>query len=46
MSEAEAGMAGVPGIRLTDRIGIGILTRLIDRDLVRTYVAQRPEYLP
>ena len=40
MSEAEAGLAVVPGIRLTDRIGIGVLTRLIDRDLVDDVLAE------
>ncbi len=40
MNEAEAGLAVVPGIRLTDRIGIGILTRLIDRDLVDDVLAE------
>src|SRR5258707_1399576 len=40
MSEAEAGLAAVPGIRLTDRIGIGVLTRLIDRDLVDDVLAE------
>ena len=34
MSEAGPGLAVVSGTRLTDRIGIGVLTRLIDRDLV------------
>jgi len=40
MREAEAGLAVVPGIRLTDRIGIGVLTRLIDRDLVDEVLAE------
>jgi hypothetical protein len=40
MDEAEAGLAVVPGIRLTDRIGIGVLTRLIDRDLVDDVLAE------
>jgi hypothetical protein len=31
MSEAWAGLAVVSGARLTDRIGIGVLTRLIDQ---------------
>ncbi len=39
MSESEAGLAVVPSIRLTDRIGIGVLTRLIDRDLVDDVLA-------
>ena len=39
MGEAEAGLAVIPGIRLTDRIGIGVLTRLIDRDLVDDVLA-------
>ena len=40
MGETEAGLAVVPGIRLTDRIGIGVLTRLIDRDLVDDVLAE------
>jgi len=40
MGEAEAGLAVVRGIRLTDRIGIGVLTRLIDRDLVDEVLAE------
>ena len=40
MGEVEAGLAVVPGIRLTDRIGIGVLTRLIDRDLVDDVLAE------
>ena len=40
MGEAEAGLAVVPGIRLTDRIGIGVLTRLIDRDLIDDVLAE------
>jgi Insertion element 4 transposase N-terminal/Transposase DDE domain len=40
MGESEAGPAVVPGIRLTDRIGIGVLTRLIDRDLVDDVLAE------
>ena len=40
MGETEAGLAVVPGIRLTDRIGIGVLTRLIDRDLVDEVLAE------
>src|SRR6266568_3511496 len=39
MGEVEYGLAVVPGIRLTDRIGIGVLTRLIDRDLVDDVLA-------
>src|SRR5258708_35934313 len=39
-SEAEAGLAAVPGIRLTARSGIGVLTRLIDRDLVDDVLAE------
>lgn len=40
MGEAEAGLTVAPGIRLTDRIGIGVLTRLIDRDLVDDVLAE------
>src|SRR5689334_2601832 len=40
MGEAEAGLPVVPSIRLTDRIGIGVLTRLIDRELVDDVVAE------
>ena len=40
MSEAGAGLAVVSGTRLTDRIGIGVLTRLIDRDLVDDVLAE------
>ena len=40
MGETEAGLAVVPGIRLTDRIGIGVLARLIDRDLVDDVLAE------
>src|SRR6266550_5235849 len=40
MGEAEAGLAVVPGTRLTDRIGVGVLTRLIDRDLVDDVLAE------
>jgi len=40
MGEAEAGLAVVSGARLTDRIGVGVLTRLIDRDLVDEVLAQ------
>src|SRR5260221_4111682 len=40
MGEDEAGLAVVRGIRLTDRIGIGVLTRLIDRDLVDDVLAE------
>jgi Insertion element 4 transposase N-terminal len=36
----EGGIAAVPGIRLTDRIGVGVLTRLIDRDLVDDVLAE------
>ena len=32
--------AAAPGFRLTDRIGIGVLTRLIDRDLVDEVLAE------
>ena len=52
MSEAGAGLAVVSGARLTDRIGIGVLTRLIDRDLVDDVLAgtgrveQRSRLLP
>jgi Insertion element 4 transposase N-terminal/Transposase DDE domain len=40
MGEAEAGLAVVSGTRLTDRIGVGVLTRLIDRDLVDEVLAE------
>src|SRR5258708_12625030 len=40
MGEDEAGLAVVRGIRLTDRIGIGVLHRLIDRDLVDDVLAE------
>src|SRR2546429_4345656 len=40
MGEAEAGLAVVSGTRLTDRIGVGVLTRLIDRDLVDDVLAE------
>jgi hypothetical protein len=40
MSEAGPGLAVVSGTRLTDRIGIGVLTRLIDRDLVDEVLAE------
>ena len=40
MGEAGAGLAVVSGTRLTDRIGIGVLTRLIDRDLVDDVLAE------
>jgi hypothetical protein len=40
MGEAEAGVVVVSGTRLTDRIGAGVLTRLIDRDLVDDVLAE------
>jgi Insertion element 4 transposase N-terminal len=40
MGEAGAGLAVVSGTRLTDQIGIGVLTRLIDRDLVGDVLAE------
>ena len=40
MGEVEDGLAVLPGIGLTDRIGIGVLTRLIDRDLVDDVLAE------
>ena len=40
MGEAGAGLAAVSGTRLTDQIGIGVLTRLIDRDLVDDVLAE------
>src|SRR3974377_1266817 len=40
MGEAGAGLAVVSGTRLTDRIGIGVLTRLIDRALVDDVLAE------
>src|ERR1700751_2870413 len=40
MGEAGAGLAVVSGTRLTDRVGIGVLTRLIDRDLVDDVLAE------
>jgi hypothetical protein len=40
MGEAAAGLAVVSGTRLTDRIGIGVLTRLIDHDLVDDVLAE------
>jgi hypothetical protein len=52
MGEAVAGLAAISGTRLTDRIGVGVLTRLIDRDLVDDVLAgtrrteQRSRLLP
>ena len=40
MGEAGAGLAVVSGTCLTDRIGVGVLTRLIDRDLVDDVLAE------
>ena len=40
MGDLEAGLAVISGTRLTDRIGIGVLTRLIDRDLVDDVLAE------
>src|ERR1035441_10633403 len=40
MSMAEGGAAGEWGARLTDRMGVGVLTRLIDRDLVDDVLAE------
>ena len=40
MGEAGHGVAVVSATRLTDRIGIGVLTRLIDRDLVDDVLAE------
>src|SRR3954471_15591398 len=40
MDEAEDRQAALSGGRLTDRIGIGVLTRLIDRDLVDDVLAE------
>jgi hypothetical protein len=40
MGEWDAGRAALSGTRLTDRIGIGVLTRLIDRDLVDDVLAE------
>src|ERR1700740_983739 len=40
MGAAGAGLAVVSGTRLTDRIGIGVLTLLIDRDLVDDVLAE------
>ncbi|PZG45976.1 hypothetical protein C1I98_14850 [Spongiactinospora gelatinilytica] len=40
MDEAEYRQAAMPGGRLTDRIGVGVLTRLIDRDLVDDVLAE------
>jgi hypothetical protein len=40
VSDVESGPAVIPGVRLTDRIGVGILTRLIDRDLVDEVLAE------
>src|SRR6266516_7504838 len=40
MGAGEAGLAVVSGTRLTDRIGVGVLTRLIDRDLVDDVLAE------
>jgi hypothetical protein len=34
MGEAQGSRVSVSGERLTDRIGVGVLTRVIDRDLV------------
>src|ERR1039457_2580876 len=40
MGEAAAGLAVISGTRLTERIGVGVLTRLIDRDLVDDVLAE------
>src|SRR5258708_1750598 len=40
MSMAGGGQAAVSGGRLTDRIGVGVLTRLVDRDLVDDVLAE------
>ena len=40
MGEVQGGRVSVSGERLTDRIGIGVLTRLIDRDLVDEVLAE------
>jgi len=40
MGEAGAGPVVFSGTRLTDRIGVGVLTRLIDRDLVDEVIAE------
>jgi hypothetical protein len=40
MSDAGTDLVGVSGTRLTDRIGVGVLTRLIDRDLVDDVLAE------
>jgi hypothetical protein len=40
MSEAGTGLLVVSGTRLTDRIGVGVLTRLIDRDLIDCVLAE------
>jgi hypothetical protein len=40
MSESGTGLVVVSGTRLTDRIGVGVLTRLIDRDLVDDVLAE------
>lgn len=40
MGEADRQRAAVSGARLTDRIGVGVLTRLIDRDLVDDVLAE------
>lgn len=40
MGETAAGLAVISGTRLTDRIGVGVLTRLIDRDLVDEVLAE------
>jgi hypothetical protein len=40
MSEIGGGSAVVSGMRLTDRIGIGVLTRLVPRELVAEVLAE------
>jgi hypothetical protein len=40
MGEAQGGRVSVSGERLTDRIGVGVLTRVIDRDLVDDVLAE------
>jgi Insertion element 4 transposase N-terminal/Transposase DDE domain len=40
MGEAETDLTVISGTRLTDRIGVGVLTRLIDRDLVDDVLAE------
>ncbi|WP_326709949.1 IS4 family transposase [Streptomyces sp. NBC_01474] len=40
MGGVRDGSAAVSGVRLTDRVGVGVLTRLVDRDLVDEVLAE------